>query len=389
MGLFDGITDLLTGGNSSRAAGASQAAVDALAALQTPDIAQMQLELEGLVQQGVISPQQAQAFMQEKTGLSEIATDPRLRNAQMDALASLQETVDAGGMDAQARSRINEVMAETAAQERGSREAIMANARARGIGGSGMELAQQLMNQQASAGRASQQGFDVAAEAERRKSEALQQLASLGGNIRGQDFDEQARVAQAQDAINQFNTQNRQQVANKNVDINNAAQERNLAEKQRIADANAATRNQQQAANKQLIQQDFENRYKRAGGQSQALSNQAANYAQAGQRTQQLVGTGITAAAMYFSDEDLKENIEEFDAGDFLDSLTGYKYTYKDKKHGEGKQVGVMAQDLEKEAPQMVVDTPEGKMVDPSKSTGPMFAALANLNERLKKVEEE
>ena len=50
-----------------------------------------------------------------------------------------------------------------------------------------------------------------------------------------------------------------------------------------------------------------------------------------------------------------------------------------------------MAQEIEKEVPQMVKDTSEGKMVDysPKSAGGPIFASLADLHKRLKKVEGE
>ncbi len=88
------------------------------------------------------------------------------------------------------------------------------------------------------------------------------------------------------------------------------------------------------------------------------------------------------------SDQKLKKDIEDFDAGAFLDKLVPSKYKYKNPSHGSGEQVGVMAQDIEKGAPQLVVDTPEGKVVDYSKAGGPLFASLASLHKRLKKVED-
>lgn len=94
-------------------------------------------------------------------------------------------------------------------------------------------------------------------------------------------------------------------------------------------------------------------------------------------------------AALAASDERVKENVSEFDVEAFLDSLTGYEYDYKDpQKHGEGKQVGVMAQDVEKEAPNLVVENKDGvKMIDYNKAGGPLFASLAEINKRLKKIE--
>ena len=53
------------------------------------------------------------------------------------------------------------------------------------------------------------------------------------------------------------------------------------------------------------------------------------------------------------------------DIDGFLDSLYAHQYNYKNDAHGKGKQVGVMAQDLEKTqlGKQMVENTPEGKQM--------------------------
>jgi hypothetical protein len=76
----------------------------------------------------------------------------------------------------------------------------------------------------------------------------------------------------------------------------------------------------------------------------------AAQIAQAN-RSSNLLGQGITGAAMYFSDERLKENIQPVDKNEFKEMkkhLKAYKFNYKSDKHGVGDWVGVMAQDLEK-----------------------------------------
>jgi hypothetical protein len=89
-----------------------------------------------------------------------------------------------------------------------------------------------------------------------------------------------------------------------------------------------------------------------------------------------------------WSDENLKTDVEKVDPKEMLDNLTGYSYKYKEGEGMEGgEQVGIMAQDLEKAAPQAVEDTPEGKAIDYSKMGGPMLAALASLNERLGDLE--
>lgn len=387
--IFGTLTNFLSGGNDAKAAAATQAGVDQLSALQTPDVTQMQLELEQLVQQGVITPEQAQAYTVDPSAMNGISTDPALRQAQMDALSGLQDISASGGLTAADRANLSRIQTDEDTKARGSREAILQNAQARGAGGSGLEMLMQMQNAQDAATRASQRDLDVAGMAQERALQALMQRGQLGGQIQAQDFGQKAEIAGANDAISKFNAQNKQQVGLANTAAKNTAQAANLENKQRIADTNAQLANQQQAANKALAQQDFENQYKKAGGIAGALGNQAQTFNQAGQSTKQLIGTGAQAAAVA-SDESLKKDVEDFDAGAFLDSLTSKKYRYKDpEKFGDGEFVGTMAQDLEKTpaGAQMVTDTPEGKMVDYNKAGGPLMASLSHLHERLKRLE--
>lgn len=388
MGLFDSIGNFLSGGNNQRSANAGAAATAQLDALQLPDVASMQLQLGELVQQGVITPEQAKTYLAQQSELNNIQTDPALHQAQMDALLGLQDISSNEGLTAADQAQLSRIKTQEDASSRGAREAILQNAQARGLGGSGIELLQQFQNQQDSASRNSQRDLDVAAMAQNRALQALQQAGQLGGQIQAQDFGQKASVAEANDAINKFNTQNSQNVALENTKAKNVAQAQNLAEKQRIADENAQMRNQQQQYNKSLAQTQFDNAYKKAGGVAAGLQNQAQGFQEAGKGITNLIGTGVSAAAA-FSDEEVKENVEEFDPSQFLDDLTSVKYRYKNPAMGEGKQVGVMAQEIEKEVPQMVEDTPMGKVVDYNKAGGPIMASMASLHDRLKKLEKE
>lgn len=387
MGLFDSIGDFLSGGNQSKAANASQSSTDQFGNLQLPDVSQMQLQLEQLVQQGVLTPEQAQTYLVQQSDMNNIETDPALFTAQMDALGGLQDISNNDGLTAADRAQLGQIQTQEDSAERGAREAILQNAQARGMGGSGIELLQQFQNQQDSATRKSQKDMDVAAMAQNRALQALQSAGSLGGQIQAQQFGQKAQVAGANDAINKFNAQNQQSVGLANTQAKNAAQAQNLAEKQRVSDANVGLKNQQQQYNKNLNQQQFDNAYKKAGGTATALNNQSELFQKTGDSNKKMLGDAATSVAAIFSDERLKDDIEDFDPSKFLDDLTSVKYHYKNPKMGEGKQVGVMAQDIEKEAPQMVEDTPNGKVVDYNKAGGPLFASLASLHDRLKKIE--
>lgn len=74
---------------------------------------------------------------------------------------------------------------------------------------------------------------------------------------------------------------------------------------------------------------------------------------------------------------------------EFVDGLKAYTYNYKNPEHGSGKYASPMAQDLEKSelGKSMVIDTPQGKMVDYSRAGGTMLATAAMLNDKMKKLE--
>lgn len=123
---------------------------------------------------------------------------------------------------------------------------------------------------------------------------------------------------------------------------------------------------------------------------SEFISNLASSGAKA------MSGGGAAAS----SDVSLKENMNQSEKSgsemveEFLNALKSYTYNYKDKenngqKNPEGKVTSVMAQDLEKSklGKQMVIDGPDGKMVDYGQGMAPLFAAIAELNQRTKKLE--
>jgi len=358
--------------------------------IDMPDTDEQKLQLEQLVQQGVLTPEQARAELLGGNSYDQMDLDGQGKQAQMAALQSLSEVGNEGGLTASDRSRLQAIQSQEQTASRGGREAIMQNAQARGMGGSGLDIMAQLQNAQDSATRQSTRDLDVAAMGQDRALQALQQAGQLGGNINQQQFGQQAQIADSRNEIAKFNAANKQQVGISNVNANNQAQQVNLQAKQGISNQNVDLRNQQQQFNKGLGQQQFGNQMQLAAGKANAVQAKAAQANADKESNMGLLGTVVGAGAtVAASDERLKEGVSDFNAGDFLDSLTGHKYKYKDSKHGQGKQVGVMAQDLEREVPQMVQDTPEGKMVDysPAKAGGPTFAALGDLHERLKRIE--
>jgi len=122
----------------------------------------------------------------------------------------------------------------------------------------------------------------------------------------------------------------------------------------------------------------------------QAMLGQALGGGMAG------IGYGAMAA---MSDENVKTGIKEQKnystkmVSEFMEPLKSYNYKYKDSKYsgdmGDKTYSSVMAQDLEKSklGRQMVIDTPEGKMVDYAKGIAPIMSSIAELNQRLKRLE--
>jgi hypothetical protein len=290
------VGNIMSQGDRDAANRLRQQMMDMFGQIKVPTQEEQKIMLEQLKSQGQLTPELEQVFAQGDTAFKNIATDPRLKEAQLQALSSLQDVANNGGMTAADKSRQNQMLSEVNRNEQGNREAIMQDMARRGQAGSGNELAAQLMNQQASAERASQQGMDIKAQAEQRALEALMQGGQMAGNIRGQDFSEQAAAAQAQDAINRFNTQNRQSVMGANMDRRNDAQNTNLQSRQRIADTNVGIRNQQETHNKGLVQQQFQNQMQRAAGMSGQMGQMANAKDNAADRTAGMyagIGAGV------------------------------------------------------------------------------------------------
>ncbi len=91
------------------------------------------------------------------------------------------------------------------------------------------------------------------------------------------------------------------------------------------------------------------------------------------------------------SDERVKTDIAPASSSlyEFLDKLGAHEYRYKDEKHGEGRRVSPMAQELESSeaGKPFVFETKDGKAVDYGKGFGTMLASQAELHRRLKKLE--
>jgi len=288
-------------------------------------------EAPDLIQMERVDPRLASVALQERSNMFNISTDPRLRAAQLDALGALGGIAERGGLTLTDEANLARLQSQVAQADRGRREAILQNMQMRGQGGSGLELLAQMQSAQDATTGAADASRDIAAAAQDRALQAILQQGALGGQIRGQEFGEQADIAKAQDIINAFNAGNLTQGNQFNAAAINRGQEfnvgnvlqtqgQNIANTQQNRQFNAAqgqtaetgtanravevqtgnvnrmqdvlgTRAEAANAAQQfnrfnIPQQTFENRLARTGGQSGAAQNFAAFQGQRADRKQ-------------------------------------------------------------------------------------------------------
>lgn len=186
--------------------------------------------------------------------------DPLVRSAQMSYLNKMSGLADQGLTDVD-QAGYQQARNQGAQLAKGGTDAAIANAQARGVGGSGMEFAMREMANQQGAQRAQDMGLQQAADSAKQRALYEQAYGNALTGVRGQDF--QANKANS-DVINQFNmtnTQARNQVNNQNVGMRNQAQQMNNQGKNDVS------------------QQNFNNQMSRATGQMNANKDVAGGYA--------------------------------------------------------------------------------------------------------------
>lgn len=261
-------------------AGDQQKALDAqLAALQgfqnlNPTL--QQVNFQGQQSVGSYNPNLESTFQQGPNALAGIQSNPAYMSAQNNALQGLQQVAQNGGLTTIDKANLNNMLSQSAQQNAGQQGAIQQQMAARGMGGSGFQLAAQMAGQQNSANQANQAATNVAGQAQMRALQAMQGAGNLGQSMQAQQYGQQANAANAQNLINQFNTMNSQNVANTNTQNQNQGQLYNLQQGQTIANNNANMANQQQLQNNNYQQQYYNNqlgKQQAIAGQQNGLSN--------------------------------------------------------------------------------------------------------------------
>lgn len=244
--------------------------------LKPPSPEELKYQLEELVSQGELRPEEARVILMERTALEDVPTVDIGLEAELAALEKLRSLAEREGLTARDRAMMADIQERIGRERRGEREAIAQTAAQRGLLGSGLELASQLLSSQEAASRAHREGLGLAALAEERALQALRDMANVGASVSEKKYGRAARLAEAKDLIERFNILNRQNIERANIEARNRAMAANLAEKQRIAEANIMARNLQKAREADLIRQAYEDKLNLARMKAGIISQQAA-----------------------------------------------------------------------------------------------------------------
>lgn len=267
-----------------------------------PDPEQQKIALQRFVSTGDLSPEMQHAIAQAPSEFSKVVTNSEYQGAQNRALGELSKIGNEGGLRLQDKVALQDARMDAITREKSGRQGIADQMARRGLSGSGYDVSAQLSGQQGVADRESNASLRVASDAQDRALQALMGAGKMATDYRSQDFGEQSAKAQAADRINAFNTANLRDVNAANVSAMNSAQEYNVRNKQRISDQNTQTANAEEKYNKELYQQQYENRLKQLGGAAGQSQQLAAGEQRAGQllgNTLSNVGTaGINYALM-------------------------------------------------------------------------------------------
>ena len=159
-----------------------------------------------------LSPAERQA----RSGMSDITTDPKYKEHELAALRELEDQAQ-NGFTARDRADMQRTENQVNRANKGRIASIMQNQQARGMGGGGMDLMAQLQSSQNSNEIAAMRALEQEGMMQDRKSAATMNLGNMSSQLQNRDFGQEAAKAQAQDAINRFNTAN----SNDNARFNN------------------------------------------------------------------------------------------------------------------------------------------------------------------------
>jgi hypothetical protein len=383
----------------------TQAAIDALTGLQTPDYGTMAMKGPDAAADVSFNPaaqQYGQVTQAGPTAFNDISVDPQYKAEQLAQLEALKELRDNGGMNMQDRANLAMIQDEQNAQARGARDATMQRLQATGRGGSGMSLLAQLDADQNAQNQAHLGGLNVAAQAQNRALAAGNSAAGLAGGMQNQEFSQAAAKAQAADAIAKMNAQNLTGMSQWNAGQGNQmgqfnasgdfnAQTANQAKNQHVNDASANAYNQNAIYNTYTIPQaKYGAEANKAGNIANAYMGKAAqtqgDIAQQSQAQGNIL-SGITKLGSSYMSGSGKGGEEEAMAAAHGGKIPGSAPVRGDSPAND--RINLLASPGEVVVPRSLVDAPNDKIgsfvhhAPPvGKQKEAMLAALANMRKQ-------
>lgn len=228
------------------------------------------LLLEQYKQQGLLTPQLEAMVNDSVSEFSKIKGDSGLRDTQMKALTQMSKYGKAG-LTPEERAQMQQSRQGVQRDLEAKNQQISQEMQARGMGGAGQEMAQRLLASQAGADRASEEGDRISSLASQRALQAIAQSSGMAGQLRGQDFEQDAAKASAADQMQRFNVQNQIDLNQRNVASSNAAQTANLANKQSLANQNVGNTNSEKYAQLDRQRQFWKDKMDRAAAYASPL----------------------------------------------------------------------------------------------------------------------
>lgn len=296
-----GLLSTFTGGKDKSAADALKRAEAYFSALKTPTVDELTLpELQKYVEAGIMTPAEAQSYLQERNAFEDMNIPQTGTAAQIAALNKLSAIADAGpeGTPMQ-QAQIANTLARMNASVGGQRGAIEQAMAARGTP---MALIQAALANQTVGQEAQQAHLDAVnaqAAAYQNALNALSQSGQVGNALQGQQNAQANQVAQAANAMQQFNAQNQQQAAQFNAGNQQSANAMNAANRQQVSNNNTGLANTRTQYNAALPQQVFDNQLKKAMGQAGAATNIGNLYQQQGEQNAGILGGLINTATSF------------------------------------------------------------------------------------------
>lgn len=320
------VGSLASSGDRARAAAAHQRALEAIQAVGAPPDVAKEIYLEEFQQAGVLTPEVEQQIEMGASQVAQIKENEELKNAQMQALSALGERAR-GGLTPEDRAALAEARERIEQDTQARQASIMQNMQARGMAGSGAELAARLAGSQAASERGADFGRDLGAQSAARALEAARQYGTFAGTMQADEFQRARTRAEAEDELAEFNIRNAISRQKRNIDRRTQANVMNLQRQQAVADMNVRQANQELQRQRAAQQWMYQQRAQQARDLAGAQQNRAGQYQQQAKQTQQMwsgIGSGLSQAASGIASYDAATTPEESTNPFRMGRLSGY-----------------------------------------------------------------